>query len=179
MQHDNYTVDDMISAKSIAARVESMAKEISDYFNDTEKLIVIGLLRGSFMFIADLVRELELPVEVDFLETSSYDDGMESSREVRIMKDLRGEIEGRDVLVVEDIVDTGHTLHHVLNLLNSRQPARIMVCALLDKPSRREVEVKADIVGFEIPDKFVVGYGIDYAQRNRNLPYIGSVRFTD
>jgi hypoxanthine phosphoribosyltransferase len=104
---------------------------------------------------------------------------MESSREVRIMKDLRGEIEGRDVLVVEDIVDTGHTLHHVMNLLHSRNPKRVMVCALLDKPSRREVDVKADLVGFEIPDKFVVGYGIDYAQRNRNLPYIGTVSFKE
>jgi len=177
MEHNNYTIDDLISAKAIAARVESMAKEISEFFADTEKLIVIGLLRGSFMFIADLVRELELPVEVDFLETSSYNDGLESSREVRIMKDLRGEIEGKDVLVVEDIVDTGHTLHHVMNLLKSRNPRRMMVCALLDKPSRREVDVKADLVGFEIPDKFVVGYGIDYAQRNRNLPYIGTVRF--
>ena len=179
MKHDNYVIDDMISAKSIAARVESMAKEISNHFNDTEKLVVIGLLRGSFMFIADLVRELELPVEVDFLETSSYGDSTESSREVRILKDLRGEIEGRDILVVEDIVDTGHTLHHVLNLLNTRNPSRMLVCALLDKPSRREVDVTADLVGFEIPDEFVVGYGIDYAQRNRNLPYIGSVRFTD
>lgn len=178
MQHDNYVVDDMISAKAIAARVESMAVEIRNHFHDSEKLIVIGLLRGSFMFIADLVRELDLPVEVDFLETSSYGNSTESSREVRILKDLRGEIEGRDILVVEDIVDTGHTLHHVLHLLESRKPARMMVCALLDKPSRREVEVKADIVGFEIEDKFVVGYGIDYAQRNRNLPYIGSVRFT-
>jgi len=169
----------MISAKSIAARVESMAKEISNHFDDTEKLVVIGLLRGSFMFIADLVRELKLPVEVDFLETSSYGDSTESSREVRILKDLRGEIEGRDILVVEDIVDTGHTLHHVLNLLHTRNPSRMLVCALLDKPSRREVDVTADLVGFEIPDEFVVGYGIDYAQRNRNLPYIGAVRFTD
>jgi len=179
MEHNNYVIEDLISAKAIAARVESMAIEISDYFTGTEKLIVIGLLRGSFMFIADLVRELSLPVEVDFLETSSYNDGMESSREVRIMKDLRGEIEGRDVLVVEDIVDTGHTLHHVMNLLHSRNPKRVMVCALLDKPSRREVDVKADLVGFEIPDKFVVGYGIDYAQRNRNLPYIGTVSFIE
>lgn len=179
MQHDNYVVDDMISAKAIAARVETMANEIRDHFKDTEQLVVIGLLRGSFMFIADLVRELDLPVEVDFLETSSYGNSTESSREVRILKDLRGEIEGRDILVVEDIVDTGHTLHHVLHLLESRHPARMMVCALLDKPSRREVEVEADIVGFEIEDKFVVGYGIDYAQRNRNLPYIGAVRFID
>ena len=117
MEHDNYTVDDMISAKAIAARVEAMAVEISNQFANTEKLIVIGLLRGSFMFIADLVRELDLPVEVDFLETSSYGDSMESSREVRILKDLRGEIKDRDILVVEDIVvDTGHTLNHVIKL---------------------------------------------------------------
>ncbi len=177
MKHDNYVIDDLISAKAIAARVESMASEIQEKFKDTEQLIVVGLLRGSFMFIADLVRELKLPVEVDFLETSSYGNEMESSREVRIVKDLRAEIAGRDVLVVEDIVDTGHTLNHVIKLLASRHPKRMMVCALLNKPSRREVDVKADLVGFEIEDKFVVGYGIDYAQRNRNLPNIGAIRF--
>ncbi len=174
-----YVVDEMISAKSIAARVEDLAKAISDHFRGTEKLVVVGLLRGSFVFIADLVREIELPVEVDFLEASSYGDTMESSREVRILKDLRGEIAGRDVLVVEDIVDTGFTLHHVLHLLESRAPKRLEVCALLDKPSRREVPVKATWTGFEIPDEFVVGYGIDFAQKNRNLPYIGRVRFTE
>lgn len=179
MQHNNYVIDDMISAKAIAARVEAMAGEISEHFSGTEKLVVIGLLRGSFMFIADLVRELDLPVEVDFLETSSYGNTMESSREVRILKDLSGEIKDRDILVVEDIVDTGHTLHHVIQMLESREPRRMMVCALLDKPERREINVKADLVGFEIEDKFVVGYGIDYAQRNRNLPYIGAVRFTE
>jgi len=136
-------------------------------------------LRGSFIFIADLVRELDLPVEVDFVETSSYGNAMESSREVRILKDLRGDIAGRDVLVVEDIVDTGHTLAHVLNLLQSRAPARLRTIALLDKPSRREADIRADWTGFEIPDGFVVGYGIDYAQRDRNLPYIGAVRVTD
>ena len=139
---------------------------------------MVGLLRVSFVFIADLVRELDLPIEVDFLEASSYGDGMESSREVRILKDLRGAIEGRDVLVVEDIVDTGHTLHHVRNLLMSREPARLKTIALLDKPSRREVDMKADWIGFEIPDEFVVGYGIDFAQRDRNQPFIGKVRFT-
>ena len=125
------------------------------------------------------MREIDLPVEVDFLEVSSYGMGTESSREVRVLKDLRGEIEGRDVLVVEDIVDTGHTLERVLEFLGTRRPARLEVCALLDKPSRREVEVKAKWVGFEIPDAFVVGYGIDYAQRNRNLPHIGAVRFVE
>ncbi|MDG1406860.1 MAG: hypoxanthine phosphoribosyltransferase [Octadecabacter sp.] len=173
-----YEIDVMISAKSIAARIETLAKTIEAEFKGTNKLVVVGLLRGSFVFIADLVRELDLPVEVDFLEASSYGDGMESSREVRILKDIRGQIEGRDVLVVEDIVDTGHTLHQVMEVLNTRHPAKIKSIALLDKPARREVDMKADWTGFEIPDEFVVGYGIDYAQRNRNLPFIGKVRFT-
>lgn len=178
MTHRPYVIDEMISAKSIAARIESLCREIRSEFSDTDKLVVVGLLRGSFVFIADLVRELDLPLEVDFLEASSYGDGMESSREVRILKDLRGAVEGRDVLLVEDIVDTGHTLHHVTNLLKSRGPAKLRTIALLDKPSRREVDMKADWTGFEIPDEFVVGYGIDYGQRNRNLPFIGKVRFS-
>ncbi|RVV99852.1 hypoxanthine phosphoribosyltransferase [Mesobaculum littorinae] len=173
-----YVIDEMISAKAIAAKIEELSKAIERTFAGTEKLVVVGLLRGSFVFIADLVRELDLDVEVDFLEASSYGDSMESSREVRILKDLRGEIAGRDVLVVEDIVDTGYTLAHVVGFLNARAPKRLESIALLDKPSRREIEVKATWTGFEIPDEFVVGYGIDYAQRNRNLPFIGKVRFT-
>jgi hypoxanthine phosphoribosyltransferase len=178
MPNRPYVIDEMISAKAIAARVEGLARDITAHFRGTDKLVVVGLLRGSFVFIADLVRELDLPVEVDFLEASSYGNTMQSSREVRILKDLSGEIAGRDVLVVEDIVDTGFTLQHVLHLLQARGPAQVKVCALLDKPSRREMPVKADWTGFEIPDEFVVGYGIDFAQRNRNLPYIGKVRFT-
>ena len=172
-----YAIDQLISAKAIAARIESLAREIAAEFRGTDKLVVVGLLRGSFVFIADLVRELDLPVEVDFLEASSYGESMESSREVRILKDLRGNIAGRDVLVVEDIVDTGHTLHHVTRFLATRKPAKLKTIALLDKPSRRELEFKADWIGFSIPDEFVVGYGIDFAQRNRNLPFIGKVRF--
>ncbi|WP_108481946.1 hypoxanthine phosphoribosyltransferase [Oceaniglobus ichthyenteri] len=178
MAQAEYVIDEMISAKAIAARIEALSREIQDHFRGTKKLVVVGLLRGSFVFIADLVRELDLNVEVDFLEASSYGDGMTSSKEVRILKDLRGEIAGRDVLVVEDIVDTGFTLHHVIQLLKTRNPNRLETIALLDKPSRREVDVRATWTGFEIPDEFVVGYGIDYAQRNRNLPYIGKVRFT-
>jgi hypoxanthine phosphoribosyltransferase len=178
MTHRPYVIDQLISAKAIAARIEALAREIAAEFAGTDKLVVVGLLRGSFVFIADLVRELDLPVEVDFLEVSSYGDAMESSREVRILKDLRGKIEGRDVLLVEDIVDTGHTLNHVTRILATRKPARLRTIALLDKPSRREVEFTADWIGFSIPDEFVVGYGIDFAQRNRNLPYIGKVRFT-
>ena len=143
MSQSNYVVDTLISAKSIAARIEDLAKEIELEFKGTDKLIVVGLLRGSFVFIADLVRELNLPVEVDFLEASSYGDEMVSSKEVRILKDLRGAIEGKDVLLVEDIVDTGFTLHHVTNLLWSRSPAKLKTIALLDKPSRRETEIKA------------------------------------
>ena len=178
VNHDSYMIVEMISAESIAARVESLANEISEYFADTDKLVVVGLLRGSFVFISDLVRELDMPVEVDFLEVSSYGNAIESSREARIMKDIRGEIGGLDVLVVEDIIDTGHTMTHVLNLLSSRGPKRLEAATLLDKPSRWEVEIEARWIGFEIPDEFVVGYGIDYAQRNRNLPYIGKVQLS-
>ena len=172
-----YQIEPMIAESEIARRVDALAAEINGFFAGTNKLVVVGLLRGSFIFIADLARHLTVPVEIDFIEASSYGNSTESSREVRILKDLRGEIEGRDVLVVEDIVDTGHTLAHVLAILRTRSPARLETCALLSKPSRREVEVPVRWIGFEIPDEFVVGYGIDYAQRNRNLPHIGAVRF--
>jgi hypoxanthine phosphoribosyltransferase len=172
-----YKIDPLIDEDAIAHRVDELAAEINSHFERTEKLVVIGLLRGSFIFIADLVRRLSVPVEIDFIEASSYGNSTTSSREVRILKDLRGEIEGRDVLVVEDIVDTGHTLAHVLAILATRKPGRLETCALLSKPSRREVDVPVRWIGFEIPDAFVVGYGIDYAQRNRNLPHIGTVRF--
>jgi len=173
----DHVVDIMISEAEVMARVDALATDINQYFADTEKLVVIGLLRGSFVFIADLARRLTLPVEIDFIEASSYGDDITSSREVRILKDLRAPIEGLDVLVVEDIIDTGHTLSHVTKLLKARKPKRMEICTLLDKPTRREVGVDAAFIGFEIPDEFVVGYGIDYAQRNRNLPYIGKVRF--
>ncbi|OCX63091.1 hypoxanthine phosphoribosyltransferase [Thioclava sp. SK-1] len=174
-----YEITPFITAKQIAARVEELGREISQSFAGTEKLVVVGLLRGSFVFIADLIREIDLPCEVDFLEASSYGNDTTSSREVRIMKDLRGNIGGRDVLVVEDIVDTGHTISKVMEMLKARGPRRIECCAMLDKPSRREVEAKASWTGFEIPDKFVIGYGLDFAQSHRNLPYIGTVKFTD
>ena len=173
---DSYKIVEIISAKSIAARIEVLAKQITEYFENANKLVVVGLLRGSFVFIADLVRELDIPVEVDFLEVSSYGDAMDSSREVRVIKDISGEISGLNVLVVEDIIDTGHTMAHVVNMLSSRGPKLLQIATLLDKPSRREVEIEAKWIGFEIPDEFVVGYGIDYAQRNRNLPYIGKVQ---
>lgn len=174
-----YVIDRMISAKEIAARIEALARVIEAHYAGVDKLVVVGLLRGSFIFIADLVRELDMTIEVDFIEASSYGNAMESSREVRIVKDLSGKIEGRHVLVVEDLVDTGYTLSHVAALLQARKPASLRTIALLDKPARREVDFHADWTGFEIPDAFVVGYGIDYAQRDRNAPHIGKVRFLD
>ncbi|MFN3613952.1 MAG: hypoxanthine phosphoribosyltransferase [Rubrimonas sp.] len=174
-----YEIDTLIDEAAIATRIDQLAADIDRAFADTDKLVLVGLLRGSFIFIADLARRLSVPVEIDFLEVSSYGDAMVSSREVRVLKDMRSPIEGRDVLVVEDIIDTGHTLSAVRDLLAARGPRRLEICALLDKPSRREAKVAARWIGFTIPDAFVVGYGIDYAQRNRNLPYIGTVRFTD
>ena len=169
-------IDILLSETEIKARINHLAKEITHQFKDTEKLVVVGLLRGSFIFIADLVRCMNLPLEVDFITASSYGDEMESSRQVRILKDLETTIKDRDVLVVEDIIDTGHTLYQVMDILRTRQPASLKVCTLLNKPSRREIEVDIDWVGFEIPDEFVIGYGIDYAQQGRNMPHIGYVR---
>jgi hypoxanthine phosphoribosyltransferase len=127
------------------------------------------------MFMADLVREIHLPVEIDFMTTSSYGNAMNSNHDVRISKNLDGDIKGKHVLIVEDIIDTGYTLQKVRDILNLREPSSLTICTLLDKPSRREVDVPVDWVGFTIPDEFVVGYGIDYAQRHRNLGYIGKV----
>ena len=172
-------IDILISETEIKARINHLAKEITHHFKDTEKLVVIGLLRGSFIFIADLVRCLNLPLEVDFITASSYGDEMESSRQVRILKDLETNIKDRDVLVVEDIIDTGHTLYQVMDILRTRQPASLKICTLLNKPFRREIEVDIDWVGFDIPDEFVIGYGIDYAQQGRNMPHIGYVRKSD
>ena len=165
-------IEILISESEIKARINHLAKEISE----SDQLVVIGLLRGSFIFIADLVRRLNLPVEVDFITVSSYGNEMESSRQVRIIKDLETSIKNRDVLVVEDIIDTGHTLAQVLQIMQTRKPKSLSVCTLLNKPSRREIEVTVRWTGFDIPDEFVIGYGIDYAQQGRNLPHIGFVR---
>ncbi|PDH56200.1 MAG: hypoxanthine phosphoribosyltransferase [SAR116 cluster bacterium MED-G06] len=171
-EHD---IDILITETEIAARTTQLARLISEHYTDTKQLVVVGLLRGSFVFIADLVRRLDLPVEVDFMTVSSYGNSMESSRQVRIIQDLETPIKGRDVLIVEDIIDTGHTLSQVYDILETREPHSLRVCALLNKPSRREVEVDIDWVGFDIPDEFVIGYGIDFAQQGRNLPHIGIV----
>ncbi|SUB23692.1 hypoxanthine phosphoribosyltransferase [Avibacterium avium] len=170
-------VDVMISEQDVHARIHELGREITQYYHHqkVEKLIVVGLLRGSFMFMADLVREIDLPVEVEFMTTTSYGSGMTTNHDVKISKDLDGDIRNEQVLIVEDIIDTGYTLQKVREMLKLREPASLRICTLLDKPSRREVEVPVDWVGFTIPDEFVVGYGIDYAQRYRNLGYIGKV----
>ena len=172
----DYEIDILLPESEIAARVSALAREINQHYAKTDKLVVIGLLRGSFMFIADLVRRLDLPLEVDFMTVSSYGNAIKSSHEVRILKDLDASIRNIDVLVVEDIIDTGYTLAQVVRILKTRTPKSLKVCCLLNKPKSREIDVKVDWVGFDIPDAFVVGYGIDYAQNNRNLPHIGKVR---
>ena len=169
-------IDILISEAEITARINELAHQITQDYAQTKQLVVVGLLRGSFVFIADLVRHLDLPVEVDFMTVSSYGNKMESSRQVRIIQDLETVIEDRDVLIVEDIIDTGHTLSQVVEILATRQPKSLKICTLLNKPSRREVDVPIDWVGFEIPDEFVIGYGIDYAQQGRNLPHIAVVQ---
>ena len=171
-------IDILITDAEIAARTNQLARLITDHFKGTEQLVVVGLLRGSFVFIADLVRRMALPVEVDFMTVSSYGNSTESSRQVRIIQDLETPIKNRDVLLVEDIVDTGHTLSQVTQILLTRAPKSLSVCTLLNKPSRREINVEVDWVGFDIPDDFVIGYGIDYAQQGRNLPHIGVVKTT-
>ena len=169
-------IDILISEAEITARINELAHQITHNYADTKQLVVVGLLRGSFVFIADLVRHLDVPVEVDFMTVSSYGNAMESSRQVRIIQDLETAIKDRDVLIVEDIIDTGYTLSQVVKILATRQPKSLKICTLLNKPSRREVEVPIDWIGFEIPDEFVIGYGIDYAQQGRNLPHIAVVQ---
>ena len=168
-------IEILITEAEISARTNQLSRIISDHYECTAQLVVVGLLRGSFIFIAELVRRLDLPVEVDFMTVSSYGNKKESSRQVRIIQDLETAIAGRDVLIVEDIIDTGHTLRQVYEILLTRAPKSLKVCTLLNKPSRREIDVHVDWVGFDIPDEFVVGYGIDFAQQGRNLPHIGVV----
>jgi hypoxanthine phosphoribosyltransferase len=162
----------LIDRETLAARVAELGTEISaDY--EGRDLLLIGVLKGAVFFMADLMRHLTVPCEVDFMAISSYGDATDSSGIVRILKDLDINIEGRHVLVVEDIIDSGLTLSYLIRNLESREPATLEVCALLTKPSRREIDVPVRYVGFEIPNKFVVGYGLDFAERYRNLPYVG------
>jgi hypoxanthine phosphoribosyltransferase len=175
-----HTVDVMISAEALSARVAQLGQEISQHYQHSgSDMVLVGLLRGSFIFMADLCRAVTVPHEVDFMTASSYGSGMSSTRDVKILKDLDEDIRGKDVLIVEDIIDSGNTLSKVREILQLRQPKSLAICTLLDKPDRREVQVPVEWVGFTIADEFVVGYGIDYAQRYRHLPYVGKVVMQD
>lgn len=171
-----HSVEVMISEAEIAKRVAELGQQITEAYRDSgSDMVLVGLLRGSFMFMADLCRKIDVSHEVDFMTASSYGSGMSTTRDVKILKDLDEDIRGKDVLIVEDIIDSGNTLSKVREILSLRQPKSLAICTLLDKPERREVDVPVEYVGFTIPDEFVVGYGIDYAQRYRNLPYVGKV----
>lgn len=164
----------MIPENKVNERINELGAEISkEYEGKTIHLVCI--LKGSVFFTCELAKRITIPVTMDFMSVSSYLDGTESTGRVRIIKDLDEHIEGKDVLVVEDIIDSGRTLEYLLDMLKARRPASIRLCTLLDKPERRVTQVKVDYTGFEIPDQFVVGYGLDYAQKYRNLPYIGVV----
>jgi hypoxanthine phosphoribosyltransferase len=166
---------ELISADAIAARVAELGGQITTEYRGKADVVVIGVLKGSVIFLADLVRHIALPIAVDFIGISSYGDATVSSGVVQITQDLSRPIEGKHVIVVEDIVDTGHTVHYLLENLATRRPASIKLASLLHKPERQERAVTIDYLGFTIPNKFVVGYGLDVAQQYRNLPFIGYV----
>jgi len=168
----------LVPADELQRRVQDLAGEISrDYAG--RDLVLIGVLKGAVLFLGDLMRHLDVPCEIDFMAVSSYGSETDSSGVVRILKDLDSSIEGRDVLIVEDIIDSGLTLHYLLRNLRARNPASLEVCALLTKPDRRRVDLPIRYVGFEIPNRFVIGYGLDYAQKYRNLDYVAVLADTD
>lgn len=161
----------LIEEEPLQARIAELGAEISREY-DGRDLLLVGVLKGAVFFMADLMRELTIPCEIDFMAISSYGAATDSSGVVRILKDLDANIAGRDVLVVEDIIDSGLTLSYLMRSLKARKPASLEICALLTKPERREIDVPVKFVGFEIPNKFVIGYGLDFAERYRNLPYV-------
>lgn len=161
----------LLAREDIAAKVAELGKALSKDYEGLRPLLV-GVLKGSVIFYADLLRQMDIPIEMDFIAVSSYGRYTGSSGEVKLIKDLDVSIEGRHVVVIEDILDSGLTLHYLTDMLRSRRPASLKICALLDKPARRKVAIEADYVGFAVPNEFVVGYGLDYAERYRNLPDI-------
>ena len=173
---NNYTVKELISEEKVVARIKELAEQINkDYAGKSVTLICI--LKGSVFFTTELAKYINVPVVIDFMQCSSYGADTKSSGIVKLAKDLDEPIMGKDVILIEDIIDSGRTLSHLVKLLSQREPASLALCTLLDKPSRRVVEVDVKYTGFEIPDEFVVGFGLDYAQEMRNLPYIGIVEF--
>lgn len=164
----------LISEEAVEKRIRELAKQITKDYEEKE-VRLICVLKGSVFFTCELAKRIELPVTLDFMSVSSYGNGTESSGRVKIVKDLDEPIDGENVIIIEDIIDSGRTLSYLMDMLNARKPASLRLCTLLDKPDRRVTDVKVDYTGFEIPDKFVVGYGLDFAQKYRNLPYIGMV----
>jgi hypoxanthine phosphoribosyltransferase len=164
----------LLSAEQISARVRELGAQITREYVD-RRLVLVCVLKGSFVFTSDLARHIDLPLRIEFLGVRSYGEGTSTTGVVQITQDLTAPIEGEDILIVEDIVDTGLTISHLLQLLRTRMPSSVKVCALLNKPARSRVEVPIDYLGFTIEDKFVVGYGLDWAERYRNLPFIGIV----
>ena len=165
----------LFSKEQLAKRIKELAEQLDkDYAGKTP--LMVAILKGSVMFFTDLIREMTLPLEIDFMSISSYGSGVKSSGEVKMIKDLDNKIEGKDVIIVEDIVDSGYTMKYLTHLLEARNPSSIKICALLDKPSRRETDVAVDYKGFEVGNEFVVGYGLDYAARYRNIPFIGVLK---
>jgi len=175
----NDTPEVLISEDEIQARVSALAEQISADYNDDAELVMVGVLKGSFIFLADLSRRLSIPRTIEFIAVSSYGNGSVSSGAVRLVMDVRGNIEGKHVLIVEDIVDTGHTLKYLIGIMKSHRPASVKTAALVRKMERAEVDVTIDYLGFDIGDEWVVGYGLDYAEENRTLPYIGFIKPTD
>ena len=169
----------LISEADIDQRVRELAAQISADYAEKGNVVLVGVLKGSFIFLADLSRRLTIPRTIEFIAVSSYDNGNIASGAVRLVMDVRGNIENRHVLIVEDIVDTGHTLAYLIGMLKSHRPASIRTCALLHKAESAEVDVAIDYVGFGIGDEWVVGYGLDYAERDRTLPYIGTINPDD
>ena len=170
-----HTIEMMISEQEINKTLDQLAERINAHYADSERLLMVGLLKGSVVFMADLCRRIKGHVEIDFMSVSSYGNSMNSSRDVKVLKDVQSDIAGRDVLIVEDLIDSGNTLNKVREMLLLRDPKSLTLCTLLDKPERREVDVYVDFIGITIPDEFIVGYGIDYAEQYRNLPYIAKV----
>lgn len=169
----------MISEAEIGRRVNELAEQISSDYAGKGNLVMVGVLKGSFIFLADLSRGLTIPRTIEFIAVSSYGTSSVQSGAVRLVMDVRGNLEGKHVLIVEDIVDTGHTLDYLIGMMKSHGPASVRTCALLHKAERAEVDVPVDYVGFSIPDEWVVGYGLDFAERDRTLPYIGIVHPDD
>ncbi len=165
----------LITEEEIKAQTKELAQRITQDYRGKD-LLLVCILKGGMMFLADLMREIEIPLDIDFMAISSYGDATESTGVVRILMDLATPIEGRNVLIVEDIIDTGRTLHYITDNLHTRNPASLKICTLLDKRARRVIDIPLDYVGFEVPDKFVVGYGLDYGQIYRNLPFIGVLK---